>query len=250
VAQTVGTPVANAVTPGTQNVTLPAFSAGDAMFVLAGAKQMSTDTFGAHAGWSTIISVRSSTIVAIALYHRIMVGGDSSTFVLNTIGSNDVNMAIAWVADDLDTTDAIDVIGTEGNSATGAGAMTVPGITAGTGKRVYGAWVGFDNDATGGTTTGAAAFDISATSIGGGAMTELFDAVTDTGADLSLGVAYKDGVTGATGDQAVTGTPASLTNYRCMGFLFSANPDAGGGASAGPVFPRRAHQGLIMQRRR
>jgi hypothetical protein len=229
-AQTVGTPVATATTPGTLSVTLPSFSAGDSMFVLAGTKQMSTETFGAHTDWTTLLSVRTSTIVAIAVFHRIMQGGDPTTFTLNTIGSNDVNMAIAWVDTDLDETDAIDVIGADGNSATGAGAMTVPGITAGTAKRVYGAWVGFDNDATSGTTTGAAAFDVSATSIGGGAMTELFDAVTDTGADLSLGVAYKDAVTGATGDQAVTGTPASLTNYRCLGFLFSVNPAAGGAA--------------------
>jgi hypothetical protein len=232
-APVVGTPAATATTPGTLSVPLGTegvdWNPGDSIFVLAGTKQMSTETFGAHTDWDTILSVRTSTIVAIAVFHRIMQTGDPTSFTLNTIGSNDVNMAIAWVDPDLDGTDAIDVIGLEGNSATGDGALTIPGITAGTSKRVYAAYVGFDNDATSGTATGAAAFTHP------GTFTELLDAVTDTGADLSLGAAYLDAVTGATGDLSVTGTPSSLSNYRCLGFAFSVNPSAGGGGTDATV---------------
>ena len=61
---------------------------------------------------------------------------------------------------------------------------------------------------------------------------------------ISLSVPTSGTVVGA----ATIGTIASAEITRSITFdLVGA---AGGGASAGPVFPRRAHQGLIMQRRR
>jgi hypothetical protein len=155
-----------------------------------------------------------------------MVTGDPTSMTILTIGTNRINFAVPWVDADLDGTDAIDVVAAAAdNTATSSADLTLAGITAGTSKRLYAVYGHTDNAAgSTGTGTGRAAFTHP------GDMTELFDADTDTGQDASLGAAYLDTVTGATGTRAVTCTPNALTNQRGIGFLFSVNPDPGGGA--------------------
>jgi hypothetical protein len=232
-APVTGTPVALATGPGSSLVVSYGtegvdWNPGDSIFILAIATGASTSTFAAVTDWDLLKSERTSTIAALALYHRIMVTGDPTSMTILTIGSSRINFAVPWVDPDLDGTDAIDVIAAAAdNTATSDATLTLTSITAGTSKRLYAVYGHSDNAAgSTGTGTGRAAFTHP------GDMTELFDADTDTGQDGSLGVSYLDAVTGASGAKVITCTPNSLTNQRGIGFMISVNPSAGGGTDA------------------
>jgi hypothetical protein len=231
-APVVGTPVADATGPGTSLVVSYGtegvdWNPGDTVFVLASCSGPATDTFANVTDWTTVLSARTSTITAVALYYRVMVTGDPTTMTILTIATNRPCIAVPWVDSDL-TSSPVDVAaGAMDNSSTGSGSLTLTGITAGTSKRLLAVYGAVDNAAgSTGTAVGQAAFTHD------GTMTELFDACSDVGADVSAGASYQDTVTGATGTRSVTGTPNSLSNYRAAGFLVSLNLSGGGGTDA------------------
>jgi len=219
-----GTPIGAAGGVGTTfDVALPSFVAGETLFIAAVARPNATAVYTAPAGWSTIKSDRSSTIIAGAVFYRVMQVGDPSTVsftVLNTSGTTASHEAIAWKDTDIDPASVIDVVAAVlDNSATGVDTVVLTEIIAGANKRLYAVYFGADNGVgSSGTGVGRTAFTHPA------AMTEEIDSDTDVGTDSSIGISVQENVSGATGTRTVVGTPASLTNYRIAAFLFTVNP--------------------------
>ena len=224
-ARVFGTPLAGVI-DGTYDVPLPAgYASGQVVFLLCGHRNAGTVLFAAPSGWSTIVSDRTSTLMGGAVFYRVMDGTEGSTVAVASVGTADCNVFITMLDDEVDGAAMNLVSGTYDDSAVSILTYDILGITAGTAQRLYAWYIASDNDLAGtsGTATGAQAF----TEPSG--MTEVLDLVTDEGADLSMGLAFEDTVTGATGTRQVVADLQTITNMRVAGILFSVDFDAAGG---------------------
>jgi hypothetical protein len=225
-ARTYASPTGAALSSGgVHSVAIPTPSthAGKVCFIAITQEGVSTNTFATPTGWNVIKSDRSSTIQALGVFWRVLQSGDASTVdftTLNTTGTQ-ASISIAWVDDEVDPAGPIDQVSAVlENTATAATSLTLNAITAGSNKNLYAVYGSSDN-ATGstGTGTGRASFTHDSAT-----MSEEIDADTDAGGDVAIGISYQANVSGSTGNKTVVGTPASTSNYRVVGILFSVNP--------------------------